>query len=80
MNLRKSVAPNVAMNIENNSVRRSEKPTQIGNYPGSTNSMFDGPQAENEHMNRPLINRTAGNETRNEEFHWMAYAAYNQSK
>jgi len=65
---------------EIDSVSVSDKSCHNRYYPGSGYSMFIGPQAENEHMDRPLINTTSDYEIKGEEFHWMANAAYNQSK
>ncbi|MDO9254868.1 MAG: hypothetical protein Q7U54_05080 [Bacteroidales bacterium] len=62
------------------SVQASNRSFQNRNNTGCGYNIFDGPQAENEHMDRPLINPTSCYETKGEEFHWMASAAYNQSK
>lgn len=53
---------------------------QIGDPADNGYNMFDGPQAESEHMNRPLIKATSRIATKGEDFHWMANAAYNRSK
>lgn len=57
-----------------------ERSYQTINSMGSGYSIFDGPQTEAEHMNRPLTQAASGYVTKGEEFHWMANAAYNQSK
>jgi hypothetical protein len=49
-------------------------------YTKSSYSFFDSMQAEEEQINITFINRTAGYSPKSEEFHWMANAAYDQSK
>jgi hypothetical protein len=74
----KATTPDQGVRKEIERVRVSNKSNQNLNFTGGGYSMFDGPQAENEHMSRHHIKSASENETKSEEFHWMASAAYNQ--
>ena len=76
----KSATPDLDFATEIDSVQSMDKYSENNNYALSGYTMFDGPKVEIEQMNRYYAKAVSSYTKPDEEFHWMAKAAYNQSK